>query len=221
MRPAGGGAGVDLIAEPGHWRRYLSTGRLSQRLGGVERQLPRHSFRTSQNKLGVATVLPAELATRFAGSSDLFQSNGRKPWHSVNLLVAHDGFTLRDLYSYNTKQNNQPYPFGPSDGGSDNNISWDHGGGLAAQRQAARTGLAILMLSARVPMITGGDEIILLSSATTTPTTWIRTRTGWTTDAQTFASFFHFSTKLMAFRDVQPPCAQPSSSRAPIPTTTA
>jgi isoamylase len=135
----------------------------------------------------------------------LFQSNGRKPWHSVNFLVAHDGFTLRDLYSYNNKQNNQPYPSGPSDGGSDNNISWDHGGDSAAKRQAARTGLAILMLSAGVPMVTGGDEMYRTQFGDNNAYN-LDTDKNWLdySNAQTFASFFHFSTKLMAFRDAHP-----------------
>jgi glycogen operon protein len=135
----------------------------------------------------------------------LFQSNGRKPWHSVNFLVAHDGFTLRDLCSYNNKQNNQPYPFGPSDGGSDNNISWDHGGDAALQRQAARTGLAVLMLSAGVPMITGGDEMYRTQAGNNNAYN-LDTDKNWLdySNAQTFANFFHFSTKLMAFRDAHP-----------------
>jgi hypothetical protein len=74
-------------------------------------------------------------------------------------MVAHDGMTLRDLYSYNQKRNDQPWPFGASDGGEDHNLSWDQGGDPAKQRQAARTGLALLLTSAGVPMITGGDEM--------------------------------------------------------------
>ena len=50
------------------------------------------------------------------------------PQKSVNFVTAHDGFTMFDLVSYNTKDNGQPYPFGPSDGGSDDNLSWDSGG---------------------------------------------------------------------------------------------
>lgn len=118
----------------------------------------RDTFRKSQNLKGIEKVTPADLANAFSGSSSLFQGNGRNPTSSVNFLVAHDGFTLRDLYSYNQKMNNQAFPFGPSDGGEDNNRSWDQGGDPIAQRQAARTGMAILMLSSGVPMITGGDE---------------------------------------------------------------
>ncbi|MGH8030872.1 MAG: glycogen debranching protein [Luteimonas sp.] len=159
-RPAAGGTGIDLIAEP--W----AIGGNSYQVGGFPagwaewNGIFRDTVRMQQNKLGVETVTTGQLATRIAGSSDLYSDDGRRPWHSVNLLVAHDGFTLNDLYAYNSKQNNQPWPYGPSDGGEDNNRSWDQGGVRAAQRKAARTGLAIMMLSAGVPMITGGDEAL-------------------------------------------------------------
>lgn len=122
----------------------------------------RDDVRRAQNKLGVERITTGELAARLAGSSDLFQNNfqnnGRKPWNSVNFIVAHDGFTLADLYRFDHKNNNQPFPAGPSDGGTDENESWDQGGNLADQDKAARTGFALLMLSAGVPMMTGGDE---------------------------------------------------------------
>jgi isoamylase len=158
VRPAEGGAGVDLIAEP--W----AIGGNSYQVGNFPSGWAewngayRDTLRKDQNQMGVEPVTPGELATRIAGSSDLFADDGRRPFHSVNFLVAHDGFTLRDLYAYNGKNNGQAWPFGPSDGGEDTNRSWDQGGDPAAQRQAARTGLALLMLSAGVPMITGGDE---------------------------------------------------------------
>jgi isoamylase len=159
-RAESGGSGIDLIAEP--W----AIGGNSYQVGGFPSGWAewngkfRDALRKKQNQLGVETVLTAELASRFAGSSDLYQDDGRKPWHSVNLMVAHDGFTLRDLYTYNSKQNTQPWPYGPSDGGEDSNHSWDQGGIGADQRKAARTGLAFMMLSAGVPMITGGDEVL-------------------------------------------------------------
>ncbi len=159
-RAESGGSGIDLIAEP--W----AIGGNSYQVGGFPSGWAewngkfRDALRKKQNQLGVETVLTAELASRFAGSSDLYQDDGRKPWHSVNFMVAHDGFTLRDLYAYNSKQNTQPWPYGPSDGGEDSNHSWDQGGIGADQRKAARTGLAFMMLSAGVPMITGGDEAL-------------------------------------------------------------
>lgn len=159
-RAATGGGGVDHIAEP--W----AIGGNSYQVGGFPSGWAewngkyRDAMRKKQNQMGVEVVTPGELASRFAGSSDLYGDDGRKPWHSVNFMAAHDGFTLRDVYAYNSKQNNQPWPFGPSDGGDDSNHSWDQGGIAADQRKAARTGVAFMMLSAGVPMITGGDEFL-------------------------------------------------------------
>jgi isoamylase len=157
-RPAAGGNGVDLYAEP--W----ASGGNSFQLGGFPAGWSewngsyRDTLRQAQNDLGVSTITTGQLATRFAGSSDLFGS--RKPWNSTNFMVVHDGFTLNDLYSCNTPNNNQPWPYGPSDGGSSTNYSWDQGGAAADQRAAARVGYALLMLSAGTPLMTGGDEYL-------------------------------------------------------------
>jgi len=86
-----------------------------------------------------------------------FEDNGG-PQKSINFIVAHDGFNLADLVSYQTKDNNQPYPFGPSDGGSDDNMSWDSGGDPGLRRQRLRNLWVILMLSRGVPMVVAGDE---------------------------------------------------------------
>jgi isoamylase len=157
-RPASGGNGVDLYAEP--W----AIGGNSYQLGGFPAGWSewngsyRDTLRQAQNDLGVATITTGQLATRFAGSSDLF--GGRNPWNSVNLIVVHDGFTLADLYSCNGPNNNQPWPYGPSDGGSATNYSWDQGGAANDQRAAARVGFAFMMLSAGTPLMTGGDEYL-------------------------------------------------------------
>ena len=160
-RPAGGGVGIDMIAEP-----YTADA-----FGQEQGKFPagwaewndrfRDAMRASQNKLGFVPVTPGTLATRFAGSDDLFRAHGRQPWSSVNYIVCHDGFTLRDLYSYNAPNNNQSFPYGPSTGGrtADEEMCWDHGGDATAQLQAVQTGLALLLLSAGVPMISGGSEI--------------------------------------------------------------
>ena len=103
----------------------------------------RDLVRKSQNKLGVESFTTGELATRFSGSSDLFENNGRKPWNSINFVDVHDGLTLADVYRFN-------------DGGS----SWDQGGDHSAQVRAARTGLALVLLSAGTPLIAGGDEFM-------------------------------------------------------------
>jgi glycogen operon protein len=157
-RPAAGGAGTDHIAEP--WAIGSGTYQVGQFPAGWAEWNDkfRDALRRSQNKLGIENVTTGELATRFAGSSDLYGDDGRRPASSVNFVVAHDGFTLKDLYSCNIKNNTQPWPYGPSDGGSDNNLSWDQGGDAAAQRRAARNGMALLLLSAGTPMMTGGDE---------------------------------------------------------------
>jgi len=109
--------------------------------------------------------LAAELGYRLSGSSDLYQSNGRRPYASINLVTAHDGFTLRDLVSYNHKHN-EANGENNQDGHNDNR-SWNYGvegptddpeiNALRARQQ--RNFLATLLLSQGTPMIGGGDEI--------------------------------------------------------------
>ena len=158
VRPADGGKGVDLIAEP--WAIGAGTYQVGNfpaawsEWNGTYRD----TIRKDMNRLDVVNVTPRELLFAIAGSPDRYADDGRSPSASVNFLVAHDGFTLRDVFACNDKNNTQPWPYGPSDGGENNNLSWDYGGDATRQRQAARTGLALLMLSAGVPMITGGDE---------------------------------------------------------------
>jgi isoamylase len=205
VRPATGGVGVDLIAEP--WAIGDGTYQVGNFPSGWAEWngIYRDTFRKSQNKLGVETITPGNLATRLAGSADLYGDDGRKPWHSVNFMVAHDGFTLRDLYSYNAKNNSQPWPLGPSDGGEDNNNSWDQGGDTTLQRQAARNGLALLMLSAGVPMITGGDEMYRTQNGNNNAYN-LDSEKNWlnSADATAFPNFFNYSRKLMAFRNAHP-----------------
>ena len=204
-RPAAGGAGLDLIAEP--W----AIGGNSYQVGGFPtgwaewNGIYRDTIRQAQNKLGSAAITPGQLASRFAGSSDLYGDDGRKPWHSVNFITAHDGFTLRDLYACNGKNNTQPWPYGPSDGGEDNNNSWDQGGIAADQRKAARNGMALMMLSAGVPMIVGGDEYLRGLNCNNNPynldssANWLSWT--WNSDQTNFQTF---STRLMAFRKAHP-----------------
>ncbi len=94
-----------------------------------------------------------------AYNGDFFHFNDQGgPQRSIDFLTAHDGFTLADLVSYNAKMNGSPYPFGPSDGGSDSNLSWDSGGDPALRRQRIRNALVTLFFSRGVPMIVSGDE---------------------------------------------------------------
>jgi len=81
------------------------------------------------------------------------------PQRCVDFIVAHDGLTLLDLVSYNAKNNGQPWPFGPSDGGSDDNLSWDTGSDKVLRRQRLRNFWVILMFSRGIPMAVYGDEL--------------------------------------------------------------
>ena len=159
-RPGEGGSGVDLVAEP--W----AIGGNSYQVGGFPAGWIewngkfRDTLRADQNAMGFEAVTPGDMATRFAGSSDLYGDDGRKPWNSVNFMVAHDGMSLNDLYACNEKHNDQAWPYGPSDGGEDHNRSWDQGGNRAQQKRAARNAMAFMMLSAGTPMFTGGDEFL-------------------------------------------------------------
>ena len=204
-RPAAGGSGVDLIAEP--W----AIGGNSYQVGGFPSGWAewnggyRDVVRQAQNKLGSAPITTGQMASRFAGSSDLYGDDGRKPWHSVNFITAHDGFTLKDLYSCNSKNNNQAWPYGASDGGEDNNNSWDQGGVAADQRKAARNGMALMMLSAGVPMIVGGDEALRSINCNNnpynldSPANWL----SWTRSTDQ-ANFQSFTKALIAFRKAHP-----------------
>ncbi len=107
----------------------------------------------------------ADLGYRLTGSSDLYASNGRRPYASVNFVTAHDGFTLADLVAYNDRHNEA--------NGEDNqdgeryNRSWNHGvegqtddpAIIAARKRDQRNLLGTLFLSQGVPMLLGGDEI--------------------------------------------------------------
>lgn len=81
------------------------------------------------------------------------------PHRSVNFVTSHDGFTLADLVSFQAHENAQRPPFGPSDGGSDNEHSWDSGGDHTLRRQRIRSFWALLFLSRGVPMVVAGDEL--------------------------------------------------------------
>jgi isoamylase len=106
----------------------------------------------------------AEFARRFTGSSDLYESDGRSPVASINFVTAHDGFTLRDLVSYNEKHNEANLE-GGADGTNDNR-SWNCGVEgesddpevNALRERQQRNFLTTLLLSHGVPMLLGGDE---------------------------------------------------------------
>lgn len=153
---------VKLIAEPwdiGHdgyqvgnfppiWREW----------NGKYRDTVRDFWRGEPATLG-------EFASRLTGSSDLYANNGRRPTASINFITAHDGFTLRDLVSFNEKHNEANGEDGRD--GESHNRSWNHGveGStddediLRLRRRQQRNFLTTLLLSQGTPMISHGDEM--------------------------------------------------------------
>ena len=106
-----------------------------------------------------------QFATRMAGSSDLYMQSGRKPYHSINFVTCHDGFTMNDLVSYNGKHNDEN---GESNrDGSDNNLSFNHGFEGPAENpeiealreRQIRNFMCSLLLAIGTPMLLMGDEI--------------------------------------------------------------
>jgi isoamylase len=111
------------------------------------------------------TGVVSELATRLSGSSDLYEQSGRRPYASINFITAHDGFTLADLVSYNSKRNEANGEHNAD--GEQHNLSWNCGvegetddpriRELRARQR--RNFMATLLLSVGVPMVSGGDEL--------------------------------------------------------------
>jgi glycogen operon protein len=107
----------------------------------------------------------ADLAYRLTGSSDLYESDGRRPSASINFVTAHDGFTLLDLVSYNDKHNEANGE--DNRDGTSENLSWNCGvegptddpAVVALRERQIRNFLATLFLSQGVPMLLAGDEI--------------------------------------------------------------
>jgi isoamylase len=138
----------DLGRFPPRWREW----------NGKYRDAMRDFWRSHPVGLG-------EFATRFCGSSDLYAASRRRPTASVNLITVHDGFTLRDLVSYDDKHN-EANGESNRDGTSDNR-SWNCGAEgptddpevLALRSRQSRAMLTTLLLSFGVPMLLGGDEM--------------------------------------------------------------
>ncbi len=107
----------------------------------------------------------AEFAYRFTGSSDLYETNGRSPYASINFITAHDGFTLNDLVSYNEKHNEANGE--DNRDGESHNRSWNCGiegetddpEVLQLREQQRRNFLVTLILSQGIPMLVSGDEM--------------------------------------------------------------
>jgi glycogen operon protein len=170
----------------------------------------RDSMRRLLNKYGSRDedASRSRIATRIAGSPDLFNDPGDgrgRPWYSVNFLNVHDGFTLKDLFSCNGQNTGQPWPLGPSDGGTADEDQWDNGGNPAQQRQQARTAFALLMLSAGVPIFNAGDEF--LRSLNCNNNSYNVDSTGswlnWTLTADQ-VNFQQYAAGMIRFRSQQP-----------------
>ncbi len=107
----------------------------------------------------------SQLAQRLTGSADLYRSDGRRPFASINFVTAHDGFTLADLVSYNNKHNEANLE--DNHDGADDNRSWNCGEEgptddpevIALRARQQRNLLSTLLLSHGVPMLLGGDEL--------------------------------------------------------------
>src|SRR6476646_5499601 len=105
------------------------------------------------------------MATRLAGSNDLYANGGRQPYASINFITAHDGFTLNDLVSYNEKHNEANLE--ENRDGENNNLSsncgaegpTDDSNVNSVRERQKRNFLATLLLSQGVPMISHGDEL--------------------------------------------------------------
>ena len=152
---------VKLIAEP--W----DVGEGGYQVGNFPPQWSEWNGRYRDTVRDVWRGEPAivgELASRLTGSSDLYQSDSRRPSASVNFVTAHDGFTLRDLVSYNEKHN-EANGEGNKDGES-HNRSWNCGvegptddpAVLDLRARQQRNLLTTLFLSQGVPMLLSGDE---------------------------------------------------------------
>ena len=143
-----GGDGYRLGAFPPGWAEW----------NGRYRDTVRRFWRGDGGLIG-------DTASRLTGSSDLFGWGGRRPWASLNFVTAHDGFTMKDLVSYERKRN-EANAEGKRDG-TDANYAWNcgHEGPtrdpaiLTLRRRQMRNLFATLLLSQGVPMLLAGDEM--------------------------------------------------------------
>ncbi|MBL0189153.1 MAG: glycogen debranching protein GlgX [Candidatus Obscuribacter sp.] len=171
---------------------------------GQYRDTMRAFFKGDQGLLG-------QMTTRLAGSSDLYAHSGRSPHASINFVTCHDGFTMRDLVSYNQKHN--LLNLEDNRDGESNNHSWncgvegetDNPKVNALRMRQRRNLMAILMLSLGVPMISGGDEMGRTQKGNNNAycqdneISW----TNWDLTSEE-EDFLHFVQKLAAIRHSQP-----------------
>ncbi|MDJ0392019.1 glycogen debranching protein GlgX [Rhodococcus sp. G-MC3] len=152
---------VKLIAEP-----WDATG-AGYQVGGFGSMWSEWNdrYRDTVRRFWAGQTGVRELASRLAGSEDIYGGGSRKPWASVNFVTAHDGFTARDLVSYSHKHNEANGE--ENRDGTDNNVSMHHGVEgptdnpeiSAARDRHVRALLATLTLSTGTPMLLAGDEL--------------------------------------------------------------
>jgi isoamylase len=155
--------------------------------------------------------LAGNLATRLSGSADLYEHTGRNPYHSINFITSHDGFTLWDLVSYNHKHNEGNGE--ENRDGLDENFSWNCGWEgpsrdpkiLAVRRRQVRNLVATLFLSQGVPMLLAGDEFLRTQGGNNNAwcqdneTSWVN----WTL-AEENKDFLRFVREMIALRKRHP-----------------
>ena len=155
------------------------------------------------------------LATRLAGSADLYIRDGRKPFHSINFVTSHDGFTMNDLVSYNGKHNDENGENNRD--GSDHNISYNYGFEGPTRNRAIETireqqiknFLCTLLLSQGTPMLLAGDEMRRTQQGNNnaychdSELTWI----DWSLK-DTHSTMFRFVRRLIEFRLAHPAFCQ-------------
>ncbi len=156
-------AGMPLIAEAwdaaGLYQVGAFPGSRWAEWNGAYRDVMRRFVRGDPGLVGV-------VASRIAGSSDLYGHDGRRPCDSINFITCHDGFTLADLVSYDRKHNEANGEANRD--GSNDNLSWNCGvegptadaAVTALRLRQAKNFLAMLMLSRGVPMLSAGDEVL-------------------------------------------------------------
>jgi isoamylase len=174
---------------------------------GKYRDAVRRSWRGDDGSL-------PELATRLAGSSDLYGPSGRQPHASINFVTAHDGFTLADLVAYNDKHNEANGENNRD--GEPNNLSWNCGvegptadtAVLELRARQRRNFLVTMFVSQGVPMLSGGDELgrtqrgnnnAYCHDSEVSWTAW----TAWDRGSETRA-FLEFTRRVLALRASQP-----------------
>ena len=151
------------------------------------------------------------MATRLSGSSDLYQPGGRNPYHSINFITSHDGYSLNDLLSYERKHNLDNGE--DNRDGDNNNYSSNYGvegptrrtAIVNLRRRQAKNLIASLLLSQGVPMIVAGDEILRTQRGNNNAycqdnaTSWFDWRL-----VERNAEMLRFTQALIAFRRAQP-----------------